>query len=202
MVLSILEQDGTLLVGTGSDGLIYQVNPAAEETVVLAKVEPKQVMSILQAADGRIILGLANVGGIASMSSGHAARGTYTSPVLDAGQISRFGKVRLRGSLPADTTLTIATRSGNLQNAGGAGWSKWSSELPAQEYIQISSPSARFLQYRLTLGSRDGSATPVVDEVDVAHQVPNLPPQIRSIRVTAAGGDNGSGMPRHAAGAR
>src|SRR5262249_7277703 len=54
LVLSMIEQDGTLLVGTGSDGLIYQINPAAEETVVLAKVEPKAVMSLLPASGGRI----------------------------------------------------------------------------------------------------------------------------------------------------
>ena len=69
LVLSMIEQEGTLLVGTGSDGLIYQISPAAQETVVLAKVEPKQVMSLLPAKDGRILLGLANTGGIAAMTS-------------------------------------------------------------------------------------------------------------------------------------
>ena len=206
MVLSILERDGTLLVGTGSDGLVYEVNPAAGETIVLAKVEPKQVMSLLAAKDGRILLGLANVGGIASMSKGFAAQGTYTSPVLDASQISRFGKMRLRGSLPPDSTLTVATRSGNLQEPGETGWSKWSAELPAQEYLQVPSPSARFLQYRLTLGSKDGSITPVVDEMDVAHQVPNLPPRIKSIRIAGGGQADAEGegpaMPHQLAGPR
>ena len=35
LVMSLLEKEGTLLVGTGSEGLIYQVNPAADETVSL-----------------------------------------------------------------------------------------------------------------------------------------------------------------------
>src|SRR5205814_3235992 len=99
MVLSIIERDGILLVGTGSEGLVYQVDPVGEETQVLAKVNPKQVMSMLAAKDGRIMLGLGNVGSLASMSSGFATEGDYVSPVLDAGQISRFGKLQLRGSL-------------------------------------------------------------------------------------------------------
>ncbi len=190
MVLSILERDGTLLVGTGSEGLVYQVDPTAEETQVLAKVNPKQVMSLLAAKDGRIMLGLANVGGLAIMSGGFASEGTYTSPVLDAGQISRFGKIQLRGSLPGGTTLTLATRSGNLQEPGEMGWSKWSEETPATEFLQIKSPSARFLQYRLTFTSKEGKATAVIDEVDTAYQLPNLAPQIKSIRIAGAGGED------------
>ncbi len=185
LVMSMLETDGVLLVGTGSDGLIYQVNPAAEETVVLAKVEPKQVLSLLASRDGRILLGLANVGGIESMSRGYASQGTFISPVLDASQISRFGKIRLHGSLPATTSLTIATRSGNVQEPSKSGWSKWSDEMPAVEYAQITSPTARFIQYRLTLASTNPKVTPLVNEVDIAYQTPNVAPFVKSVKIGA-----------------
>src|SRR5205085_7647072 len=125
LVLSMIEQDGTLLVGTGSDGLIYQINPTAEETVVLAKVEPKQVMCMLPASDGRVLLGLANTGGIDAMTKGFASEGTYTSAVLDASQVSRFGKIQLHGSLPKGTSLKVFTRSGNVSEVTDIGWSKW-----------------------------------------------------------------------------
>ncbi len=196
MVLSIVERDGVLLVGTGSDGLVYQVNPAAEETVVLAKVDSKQVMSMLPTRKGRLVLGLANAGGIASMSSGYASEGTYTSPVLDAMQISRFGKIRLQGSLPADTAMTLATRSGNLRQPGEQGWSKWSPEQPVAEYVASASPPARYFQYRVTFSSKDGKNTPLVDEVDVAYQMPNLAPQIRSIKIGGGPAEGeGAGRP-------
>ncbi|HEV2293953.1 MAG TPA: hypothetical protein VGR35_08855 [Tepidisphaeraceae bacterium] len=185
LVLSIIEQDGTLLVGTGSEGLIYQVKPAAEETIVLAKVDPKQVMALLPTRDGRILVGLANVGGISAMTSGFATSGTYTSPVLDASQISQFGKMQLHGSLPRGSTLRVSTRSGNLSEPDETGWSKWSDDVPATEFVQVRSPSARFLQYRLTFGSDNGEASAVVDDVNVAYQVPNLAPQIKSIKVAA-----------------
>jgi WD40 repeat protein len=186
LVMSMLEKDGSLLVGTGSDGLIYQVNPAAEETVVLAKVEPKQVLSLLASRDGRVLLGLANVGGIEAMEGGFAAEGTLTSPVLDATQISRFGKIRLHGSLPAATALTLATRSGNVQDPSKTGWSPWSDEMPAVEFVQVPSPTARFMQYRLTLASRDSKSTPLLNEVDVAYQMPNLAPVVKAVKVGAS----------------
>ena len=183
LVLSMIEQDGTLLVGTGSEGLIYQINPTAEETVVLAKVEPKQVLSLLAGKDGRILLGLANSGGIAAMTSGFASEGTYTSPVLDATQVSRFGKIRLHGSLPARTAIKVSTRSGNVSEPAEKGWSKWSEPAPAAEFVPVTAPAARFLQYRFAFTSEDGKHTAVVDDVDVAYQQPNLPPQVKSVKI-------------------
>lgn len=186
LVLSMAEKDGVLFVATGSEGMVYQVNPAAEETIVLAKVDPKQVTCLLPARDGNIYMGTANVGGIGTIGSGFARSGSFTSPVLDATQISRFGKMQLHGSLPAGTALTVSTRSGNVKDATQTSWSKWSEPVNAVEFVQISSPSARFLQYRLAFTSGDeGKATPVVEDVGIAYQVPNLPPVVKSIKVTA-----------------
>jgi hypothetical protein len=188
LVLSLYERDGVLLVGTGSDGLVYQINPGAEETVVVAKVDAKEVLSLLPTRDGGIFMGMANDGQISSMSSGYAARGTFLSPVLDATQISKFGKLHLRGTLPGGTSLTVATRSSNVGEESEEGWSPWTSEVPASQWLPITSPVARFFQYRLTFTSEGGKQTPVVDEVSVSYQMPNLPPQIKSIKITSAGG--------------
>jgi hypothetical protein len=142
-------------------------------------------------------MGLANSGEIAAMSPGYASEGTYTSPVLDATQVSRFGKVQLRGTLPSGTTLSIATRSGNIEEASAPGWSAWSNTISAAQFVQVPSPPARFFQYRLTFaGTGDGRESPVVGEVDVAYQLPNLPPKVQSVRVgddESQGGAAGAG---------
>jgi hypothetical protein len=92
--------------------------------------------------------------------------------------------------LPAGATLTLSTRSGNVADAAAAGWSPWTDAAPAAEFMPVASPPARFLQYRLTFGSDAmTAATPVVRDVEVAYQVPNLPPAVSSVRVTA--GDPG-----------
>ncbi len=183
LVFSIVEHEGTLLVATGSEGLVYQVNPAADETVVIAKVDPKQVTCLLPASDGRIIMGLANVGGLAAMGSGFAKDGTYTSPVLDAAQISEFGKIQMHGSLPAGTSIKVTTRSGNVKEPTETGWSKWSDEQPAMEFVATTSPAARFFQYRLSFSTKIETTSPVVEDVDVAYLMPNLPPVVKSVKV-------------------
>lgn len=196
LVLAMVEHQGTLLIATGSEGEIFQVNPAADETIVLAKVDPKQVTCLLPARDGSVYVGMANVGSIAAMSPGFAAKGTYTSPVLDATQVSRFGKLHLHGSLPPGTSITVSTRSGNVKEPSDKGWSPWTAEVPAEEYLPITSAAARFLQYRLTFTSPDGAATPTLDDVTVAYQVPNLPPVVKSVRVGGVGGGGEGGADR------
>lgn len=185
LVLAMVENNGSLLIATGSEGQIYQVNPDAGETVVLAKVDPKQVLSLLAASDGTIYLGMANVGSIATLSSGFAGKGTFTSPVLDATQISRFGKMQMHGSLPADTSLSISSRSGNVKEASEKNWSKWTDPVPAAEFVPMTSPSSRFLQYRVTFTCQNGKTTPVLQDVNVAYQIPNLPPQIKAVHVSS-----------------
>ena len=187
LVLSIVERQGMLLIATGgpTEGQIYQVRPAAEETIVLAKVNPKQVLSLLPTPDGKLYMGLANVGGIAMLSPGFAAEGKYTSSVLDAQQVSRFGNLQLHGALPGGSSLKVSTRSGNVRDSGQKSWSAWSAEVPAAEFIKVTSPPARFLQYRLTFAAADGGkASPVVEDVSVSYQMPNMPPQVKSIKIT------------------
>ena len=69
----MIETNGTLLVGTGREGTVYQIDPAAEETVSIAKVDPKDVLCLLRAHDGQVWMGQANGGQIGALESGFAS---------------------------------------------------------------------------------------------------------------------------------
>jgi outer membrane protein assembly factor BamB len=188
-VFALLEQNGALLIATGNDGAVFQVNPAAEETSSLAKLDSKQVMCLLPAKDGRVFMGLANAAEVAAMEPGFAREGTFTSAVLDAKQVAAFGKMQMRGTLPGGSTLRVTTRSGNVEEASAPGWSRWSDPVSASQFVPVNSAPARFLQYRFIFAS-DGQTTPAVEEVNVAYQVSNLSPQIKSIKVEGAESDD------------
>ena len=198
VIYTMIAQGDLLLVGTGGEGNIYQVKPAAEETVVLAKVDAKQVICLLPVRDGRIFMGLANAGGVSAMTGGYASDGTYISPVLDATQVSRFGKMQLHGQLPDGTHLKIATRSGNVRDGDAPGWSKWTDDVDAAEYVKVQAPPARFLQYRLTFSTGTPDVTAIVDRVDVAYQMPNMAPVIKSVKI--GGGADNNANPENASG--
>ncbi len=192
VIYSMILQGNSLLVGTGDDGDIYQVNPTAQETAMLAKVDSKQVMCLLPVKDGSIYMGLANTGGISALTGGYASEGTYLSPVLDATQVSRFGRIQLHGLLPTGTKLLLATRSGNVKDSDSPGWSPWTEDADAQEFLPVRSPAARFLQYRLTFSTTDPTLSALVDHVDVAYQIPNMAPIVKSVRIGTTGSDSAS----------
>jgi hypothetical protein len=53
-------------------------------------------------------------------------------------------------------------------------------------------PAARFLQYRLTLTTAEGKSSPVASDISVAYQMPNLPPRVKSVKLTTTGSSQNS----------
>jgi len=188
-VLDIAQRDGILFIATGDEGQVYRVDSAAGQTVVLTTLEADQVPAMIVDGDN-LLLGAANPAQLVSLGSELATLGTYTSVVLDAGQVSLWGMANVTATLPEGTSMSVETRSGNAADPELAAWSQWSAahtlmpdaNLPALQprEMQIVSPPARFLQYRLTLLGDDGQ-TPAVDRVALTYVVPNLKPKIASL---------------------
>lgn len=196
MILDLMEDPSDsdkLLVATGNEGELFLVDPAAEETSILVDLEPQQIPRMTRDAAGQVLLGTANPPSLLRLETGFAPQGTYTSTVLDANQVSLWGKMHLTGITPPGTTIAVQTRAGNVQDPDQAAWSAWSAPVVLEHspatlaltprLVPIVSPPARFLQYRLTLVG-DARTTSVVDRVQIAYVVPNLKPQVTSIRAS------------------
>lgn len=184
IIHSMVLSGDSVLAGTGPGGQIFEIRPASDEVTIVAEPDAREVSAMALDRDGKLLLATSNPGGLLKMDSGYAPRGLYTSKPLDAGQPAMFGNLQLQGTLANNTALTIALRSGNVQDPENGGWSNWSEEIPAAEFAKVPAPSARFLQYRLTLTSKDPSATPVIEEIKLFYMLPNAAPRIKSIDIT------------------
>ncbi len=184
-VYSLAWQHGQLLIGTGTAGKLYSYDPQTDTSALLSRLTDESITALVATNQDQVFLGTSNAGGIYRLASDIAETGTFTSDVLDSGHISSWGMTKITSQLPEGTTLTIATRSSNVRNTedGAQFWSDWSPEMNAADYAAISSPSARFLQYRITLHRGEKLATPVLQQVNIAYQSRNLPPKLSSIRV-------------------
>ena len=190
MILRLVLDGDNLLVATGNEGQLYKVNLTEEETIIVADLEPKQVPAILRAKDGSITLGTANPATLVKLESGFAKKGEYTSKPLDASQVSLWGTLKVSGTIPANTSISISTRSGNVADPEKAPWSEWSKAQtiehdagrPAMTPVQlkVTSPPARLLQYKVTLNG-DGNTSSVLDSVSIAYVMPNLKPTIATM---------------------
>jgi len=98
----------------------------------------------------------------------YAAAGTFLSSVLDADSAAFWDTVFFNITVPANTTISIAVRSGGI-SVPDASWSDWSAEMTTGELAAIPVPSARYLQYRATLTTADPLVSPLLEDMTVTY---------------------------------
>ncbi len=94
--------------------------------------------------------------------------GTFTSAVVDTAGAASYGNATWSSTVPTGTTLTIATRTGNVAIPDGT-WSSWSDELSNSAGSAITSPAARYIQYRGTFGATNTALTASLKNITVAY---------------------------------
>jgi hypothetical protein len=180
----LLEPGGSLLVGTGPEGKIFRVAGDPARATLLSRATARQVTALMREPGGRVIGATSNPGKLFSLSSGPAPRGTYESDVRDAGTVASWGAIRFRATARPGQ-VQILTRSGNTATPDET-WSDWSKPHTSADGEQISSPNARYLQWRALL-SADSGASPVLTSVTAAYLPRNLRPEVATITIHPPG---------------
>ena len=181
MILALAAADDRLLVATGRKGRIYEVALAGrDEDACLATLDPKQAMALVVTRAGRVVVGTASPGRLYALSKGFAKEGTFTSQVHDAGGSARWGALEWRASAPDGTAVRIATRTGNVGDPRKGMWSDWSKDA-AKSPAAVASPPARYIQFRVTMQTRDEAATPVLEQLEAAWRRANEPPKVLAV---------------------
>jgi sugar lactone lactonase YvrE len=178
------DQSGTLIVATGNKGKLYRLEGDPLRPTLVARAPAQQVTAFHRDAAGRLYYATANPGKVFKLSSARAPRGTYESDPRDAQMVSTWGAVSWRGTTPPGGRIELFTRSGNTETPDDT-WSNWSSAYSNADGSPITSPKARYLQWRAVLsGTGDG---PVLTSVTAAYLQRNLRPVVRSITVQPPG---------------
>ena len=180
----LLEPDGSVLVGTGTEGKIYRISGEPARATLLARAGARQVTALVREKSGRIIGAASNPGKIFALSPEPARRGVYESDIRDAGTVATWGVIRWRAALNGGR-IEVSTRSGNTSTPDET-WSPWSKPHTNANGEQMASPNARYLQWRLTMMAESGTG-PVLTSVTVAYLPRNLRPVVSSITVHPPG---------------
>ena len=183
MILSMVYLHGGLILGTGPNGRLISYNPKTQTQILLHHFKEHDILSIAKMHDGGIILGTANAGQIYQFGPGWNQTGSYTSRVLDAKLPAQWGVPHVTATVPHGDTVAIETRSGNVKSVEKFSkyWSRWSAPIPANSYQPISSPTARYLQFRLVLKDGPKQPSPVVQKVRIGYEQINVAPNVSSI---------------------
>jgi len=180
-----IEPDGNVIVATGNKGKIYRLSGDPLQPTLLTRATAQQVTALIRDNDGRVTFSTSNPGKVMRLSQTRADRGTYTSDVRDAQTIATWGAIRWQAGVPQGTRVEISTRSGNTRTPDET-WSDWTSAYSAQEGSPISSPRARYLQWRAVLTGSKGDA-PLLTSVTAAYLPRNIRPEVLSITINPPG---------------
>jgi hypothetical protein len=193
LIFSIVFDGSNLLAGSGDDGIIYVISPTGEEGTYY-EAKQKQVLTLHRSKNGAIIASLGNDAAVIRFGSGYASSGVFISQVHDATALSHWGRVFWEADVPPQTSVSLATRSGNSGSPDDT-WSKWSQERAGKEGFISESPSARYIQWKATLSTSNSQETPTLRKVTVAYIQTNLPPDVQSVTVGAGATAKKDGVP-------
>lgn len=174
-----LENDGRLLVGTGLKGRIFSVK-SSENPSLLAQSPEGQTSNFLRIGN-TVYAATSNLGKLFKLEAEASGTGSYTSYVRDAQTASTWGRISWTG----EGSIELQTRSGNT-SAPDSTWSDWSKPIANVDGDPITSPSARYIQWRATL-KRAGNVSPRLREVAVSYLPRNSAPRISSLNVLPLG---------------
>ena len=179
------EPDGAVLVATGNKGKIYRLAGDPVQPTLLTRAMAQQVTVLLHDKDGRVVFTTSNPGKLLRLSAVRSDRGTYTSDVRDAQTIATWGAIRWQALAPADSRIEVSTRAGNTRTPDET-WSDWAPAYSTQEGSPITSPRARYLQWRAVLVGGRGDA-PLLTSVTAAYLPRNIRPEVTSITINPPG---------------
>jgi len=182
IIFSMIPDGDKLLVGTGNDGNIYLVEQNGEWATI-SDCEESQIVALYKAKDtNEIWLVTGNPAKVYKLSNNYVKEGTLESKKYDTSVISKWGNIFWDSELVGNTSITLSTRSGNTEKPDDT-WSNWSEEYTDSSGTAITSPTARFIQWRAKLASADGTATPILKRVSIAYLQKNLKPYFESVTV-------------------
>jgi hypothetical protein len=182
MLLSLVRHNGRVLVGTGMQGQLFEVEEQTKERSEIARLDHGQIHCLCKRKDGSIVLGTGDPGKLYVLQDRFASVGTILSEVQDAKIISKWGALTWKPTTPPGTAVSVAVRTGNTPDPDDT-WSSWSAEQTDPQTAKIAAPTARYLQYRVTLTTEDPKVTPAVRGLVLRYMTTNQAPEITGLEV-------------------
>jgi sugar lactone lactonase YvrE len=171
------QSDGGVLVGTGAEGRLYRVD-ATRQVHLFTGVDARQITRFAVPARGAAptAFATANPGRVVAIGAGVQSPATYLSQVRDTESVATWGQVRW----DATGNVVLSSRSGNTERPDDS-WSDWSAPYSTSGGQGVTSPPARFIQWRAVLTRTTSGPASTLRSVTLAYLTRNNRPQVTSI---------------------
>ncbi|MCS6885198.1 MAG: hypothetical protein RMM17_13820 [Acidobacteriota bacterium] len=176
VAFALLLSRDRVLVGTGTKGRIYSIDPKDKTFELIAQSSEEQTSTLIEFRDV-VYFTSNNIGKLFRIDQEAALQGEYVSYVFDAKVVSKWGAVSWRGM----GDLQIMTRCGNTEVPDNT-WSEWQEVEKTKLGYEVAGPEARFVQWKAVL--QRGS---VLYGLKIAYLQHNLAPSVSKIVVLQPG---------------
>jgi hypothetical protein len=167
-------------VATGNRAGIYLL-PGTNQSIQWLAAPQGQITALAMDSRGRLYAAASNPGALWRIGPERADKGELISSPFDARRFARFGRIRWMGQTGGGR-VQLDTRSGNSETPDST-WSAWEHGQERDGGFRITSPGARYLQWRATLSGGD----PKVNAVEAAWREQNLAPRVSDIQIAPQG---------------
>jgi hypothetical protein len=182
-LLGLAVQDGLPYISTDLRGRVYSVSQSGKSALIVETGEGEATR--LLASRDALIVATGTQAKLLTLRDAREQSGTFEAPVFDAGSVARWGRIEWRGDLSGGR-FAFRTRSGNAPRPDKT-WSDWSEPLTDPAGTKTSSPSGRYVQWKVEMqgpapsASSDGVS---LDAVTLSYLPQNNRPVVHSISVT------------------
>lgn len=170
-----------VLVATGPNGRLYRISPDLD-VMLHTGVDARQITRFAPGADEVSAFATANPGRVVSIGPGLQSPARYLSSVHDTGSVATWGILRWDGTAGVE----LFTRSGNTDRPDDS-WSSWAGPYQRAAGEPVTSPTARFVQWRAVLTRSESVPTPSLSSVTVAYLPRNNRPEVSELTVHPPG---------------
>ncbi len=181
-----LSAEGKLLVGTGNEGRLLELEGNGEY-VVVAKSSAGQVTSLASGPGGKIYAATANPGEVMELGPDGAAKAELVSQAFDSRLFSQWGTLTWWGpGAEGQGAVEFYVRSGNAPNPDKY-WSEWAGPYSNHLGEKAEVPAARFAQWKAVFPRAPRERAARVSWVSLAYQPNNVAPVIDGIALQDPG---------------
>ena len=181
--------NGGVLMATGSPARVWWFDREGRDGWWDER-EDAEMVSAIHATDSQVVLATSKPTSIVLYGPKYEAAGRWTSDVLDAGSLARWGRLHATVSRADTERIEVLARSGNTSEPG-EGWSEWATvagaaEPPDGDGGAVDLPRARFFQVRIE--SRDAEAgRPALRGIEASYARINREPVVKEIDILPGG---------------
>ena len=177
------DAQGRVLLGAGNRGSLYRIESPSRYTALLT-LPVTQITAFQSGPGGRLYAATGNTGKVYEIGPEVEHEGSIESDVFDSGMYTLWGRVSFEAHLNGGQ-IAVTTRSGNLDQPQ-KNWSAWSTAVTSPKGGRVTSPAARFVQWKATLTADSAGHSPELESVDVAYLPKNVEPRVDEIEITPA----------------